>query len=140
MNLNGVAANLYYKTDGVSGGAAWVEADNVRDVTFSLNAAEADNTVRANGGWRSTKATLKDMEVSFEMRTDDADVDYLAFRNAWLNGTHIGLRVYDGADNGPEADFSIIDFNQSQELENVQMTEVRAKLTYVDTAPVWNES
>jgi len=140
MNLNGVDGQLYYQTDGVSGSNGWVEADNVKDVEVDLSAAEADNTVRANGGWRSTKATLKDMELTFQMRTDDADADFLAFRDAWLNGTHLGLRVYDGADNGPEADFTIIQFTQSQAIEDIQMTDVRAKITYVDTAPVWNEA
>lgn len=140
MNNNGVDGQLFYQTDGVSGSAGWVEVGNVKDVNASLTKAEADNTVRANGGWRSTKGTLKDMEVSFQMRTDDADADYLVFRDAWLTGTHLGLRVYDGDDNGLEADFEIIDFEQAQEIEGIQMTDVRAKLTYVDTAPVWNEA
>jgi len=139
-NLNGVDADMYYQTDGVAGAAGWVLVSNIKDVTMPLSKAEADNTVRGNGGWRSTKGTLKDMEVSFDMRTDDADVDFLAFRDAWLNNNHIGIRIYDGADNGPEADFEVIDFEMGQEIEGVQMTSVRLKLTYIATAPVWNEA
>jgi hypothetical protein len=56
-----------------------------------------------------------------------------------VNNTHIGLQVHDGPTNpgGLVADFDIIGFELSQELEEVQSVEVEAKVTYVDTAPDW---
>ena len=56
----GMEAKLFYKVGGQSGGGAWTELANVRDVTLTLEAGEADVTTRANQGWRATVATLKE--------------------------------------------------------------------------------
>ena len=55
----GMEAVLNYKTGGQDGAGSWVELANVRDVTLSLEAGEADVTTRANSGWRAVVATLK---------------------------------------------------------------------------------
>lgn len=139
----GIDGQLFYQTDGVSGIAGWVENGNIGDLAVNLSKEEVDDTVRANDGWKSTKGKLKDAEITFQMRADQDDPHYIAYRDAFLNDTHIGQRVYDGdaADgNGLEADFVITGFNHSQNKSEVQMVDVTMKVTYVDTAPVWNEA
>ena len=134
----GLDAKLNYKIGGVSGGGSWVELTNVKDVTLSLEKGEADITTRANNGWRATIGTLKEASVEFEMVWDTADAGFTAIKDAFFNGTAIGLQVLDGdAGSGLEADFSITNFSRSEPLEEALTVSVTAKVTYVDTAPVW---
>ena len=41
------------------------EITNVKDLTVSLEKAEADTSMRANNGWRATVGTLKDASIEF---------------------------------------------------------------------------
>jgi len=41
------------------------EITNVKDLTVSLEKAEADASTRANNGWRDTVGTLKDASLQF---------------------------------------------------------------------------
>jgi hypothetical protein len=41
------------------------EITNVKDLTVSLEKAEADASTRANNGWRATVGTLKDASIEF---------------------------------------------------------------------------
>lgn len=136
----GLEGQTFYQTDGVSGIAGWVEADSVKNVTLSLSKSEADNTTRANGGWKSTRGTLKDASIELELPHDPTDAHFAVFRDSYLNNTHIGLRVYDGDDNGLEADVEVTDMQKSEDIEDVQTFTFTAKITYVDTAPAWNEA
>jgi len=136
----GIDGQLYYKTDGVSGAAAWVENTNIKDLAASLPSEQVDDSTRASRPWKSTKAKVKDCEVTFQMLAEDTNAHYGVFRDAWLAGTHLGLRVYDGAANGIEADFVITEFGHSQKLSDAQLADVTMKITYVDTLPVWNEA
>jgi hypothetical protein len=69
----GMDAKLYY---GNAGSSATNEMTNVRDVTVTAEAGEADVTTRANSGWRATVATLKEASVEFEMVWDTADAGF----------------------------------------------------------------
>lgn len=71
----GMDAKLYY---GNAGSSATNEMTNVRDVTVSAEAGEADVTTRANSGWRATVATLKEASVEFEMVWDTEDTGFPA--------------------------------------------------------------
>ena len=60
----GMNAKLYY---GAAGASAATEMGNVKDVTLTLEAGEADVTTRANAGWRATAPTLRECTAEFEM-------------------------------------------------------------------------
>jgi TP901-1 family phage major tail protein len=134
-------AVLNYKTGGQDGGGSWVELANVRDVTLSLEAGEADVTTRANSGWRAVVATLKEASVEFEMVWDTADAGFGAVKDAYLNNAPIGMQILDGSSSGAgeglQADFMITSFSRSESLEEAITVSVTAKVTYSDTPPSW---
>lgn len=69
----GKDATLY---QGPAGTTPTTEMSNVRDVTLTLEAGEADVTTRANQGWRATAPTLRECSVEFEMVWDPADAGF----------------------------------------------------------------
>lgn len=137
----GMEAVLNYKTGGQDGAGSWVELANVRDVTLSLEAGEADVTTRANSGWRAVVATLKEANVEFEMVWDTADAGFGAVKDAYLNNAPIGMQILDGSSSGAgeglQADFMITSFSRSESLEEAITVSVTAKVTYSDTPPSW---
>lgn len=50
-----------------------VEITNVKDLTVSLEKAEADASTRANNGWHATVGTLKDASIEFTVLNQDGD-------------------------------------------------------------------
>lgn len=122
----GMDAKLYY---GNAGSSATNEMTNVRDVTVSAEAGEADVTTRANSGWRATVATLRECTIEFEMVWDPADAGFAAVKTAYLNSELIAVKALDQeAGTGVDADFSITSFSQSQPLEEAITVSVTAKL------------
>jgi len=71
----GMNAKLYY---GAAGSSASTEMGNVKDVTLTLEAGEADVTTRANLGWRATAPTLRECTAEFEMVWDPTDAGFTA--------------------------------------------------------------
>jgi hypothetical protein len=69
----GKDAKLYH---GAAGSTPSTEMSNVRDVTLTLEAGEADVTTRANSGWRATAPTLRECTCEFEMVWDPADAGF----------------------------------------------------------------
>lgn len=136
----GMEAKLYYKTGGQGGAGSWVELTNVKDVTLSLEAGEADVTTRGNNGWRATVATLKEATVEWEMVWDTTDTGFTAIKDAFLGNEMIGLQILDaetGTGEGLQADFMITNFSRNESLEEALTVSVSAKVTYSDTAPTW---
>ena len=137
----GVDGVLNVQSDGVSGSAGWVEADEVKDLAQKFTKNTIDNTTRANGGWRSKKGGLKEGDLTFNMPWLPANAIFVLLKNAWLNTTHLGFQVFDGSTNpsGLIADFNVIDFEVTQNLEGVQEVSVTLAITHVDTAPAWQD-
>ncbi len=137
----GVDGVLNMQTDGVSGSDGWNELENIKDLAQKFTKNTIDNTTRANGGWRSKKGGLKEGDLTFNMPWLPADAKFQAFKNAWLNTTHLGFQVFDGSVNpsGLIADFNVIDFELTQNLEGVQEVSVSLAITHVDTAPSWQD-
>lgn len=136
----GMEAKLYYKTGGQGGAGSWIELTNVKDVTLSLEAGEADVTTRGNNGWRATVATLKEATVEWEMVWDTTDTGFTAIKDAFLGNEMIGLQILDaetGTGEGLQADFMITNFSRNESLEEALTVSVSAKVTYSDTAPTW---
>ena len=102
--------------------AALAEMGNVRDVTLTLEAGEADITTRANSGWRATAPTLRECRAEFEMVWKPGDAGFDAVKNAFLTSATIELAILDqdkataGAQ-GPKGSFSITSFSRNEALE-----------------------
>jgi hypothetical protein len=101
----------------------------VRDVTVTLEAGEADETTRANDGWRATAPTLKECTVEFEMVWKTTDAGFTAVKAAFLANETIALLVLSEADGeGMDGDFSITNFTRNEALEEAITVSVTAKL------------
>ncbi len=147
--LLGLNAKLYRLTTGVR--AAWPGTGspanldvvgNVRDLTLNLEKNEADVTTRNNAGWRGTVGVLKDGSVEFQMLWQPADADFIAFRDAFLNGTDIPCAVLDGdkdlgSTQGLWADFQVLSFTRNEALEDAISTDVTIKPSTALLAPEW---
>ena len=122
----GMNAKLYY---GAAGATAATEMGNVRDVTLTLEAGEADITTRANQGWRATAPTLRECSVEFEMVWNPADAGFTAIKTAFLAAGTVALKVLDQAGGqGPDGDFAITSFTRNEALEEAVTVSVTAKL------------
>ena len=109
------------------------EMGNVKDVTLSLEAGEADITTRANSGWRATAPTLRECSCEFEMVWKPGDVGFEAIKTAFLTAGTVALAVLTGAYNeagaeGPVGNWSITNFSRNEALEEAVTVSVTAKL------------
>jgi TP901-1 family phage major tail protein len=117
--------------------ASLTEMGNVRDVTLTLEAGEADITTRANSGWRATAPTLRECTAEFEMVWKPGDAGFDAVKNAFLTNTTLELAILDqdkattGAQ-GPKGSFSITSFSRNEALEEAITVSVTAKLAEFD--------
>ena len=134
--LLGMNAKIY---QGTAGGelATLSEMANVKDVTLSLEAGEADVTTRANQGWRATAPTLRECTAEFEMLWKPGDAGFDAVKTAFLTSGTIRLAVLTGekaasGTEGPLGDFSITNFSRSEPLEEGVTVSVTAKLAVFD--------
>jgi len=113
------------------------ELSNVKDVTLSLEAGEADVTTRANSGWRATAPTLKSATAEFEMVWKTPDTALAAIRDAYLDSTELALcfltddKGTTGAE-GPRGNWSITNFSRNESLEEGITISVTAKLSSFD--------
>ncbi len=133
----GMDAKIYF---GEAGSTATEEMANVKDVTLSLEAGEADVTTRANGGWKATAATLKDASVEFEMIWDTEDPGFSAIQQAFFGNQPLALAILDGeSGSGLDADFVITKFDRNEPLEEAITVSITVKPTYSTRAPEWIE-
>ena len=129
----GMNAGLYQGPAGTTTPSTMSEVDNVRDVTLSMEAGEADITTRGNGGWRATAPTLRQCNVEFQMVWRPGDSVFEAIKTAFLTAGTVALAVLDqkssiaGAQ-GPLGDFSITAFSRNESLEEAIVADVTAKL------------
>ena len=129
----GMNAGLYQGDAEATDPAAMSEVDNVRDVTLSMEAGEADITTRGNNGWRATAPTLRECTVEFQMVWKPGDTVFEAIKTAFLRASPVALAMLDqkvgitGAQ-GPLGDFSITNFSRNEALEEAIVADVTAKL------------
>ena len=62
------------------------EITNVKDLTVSLEKAEADASTRANNDWRATVGTLKDASIEFTVLNKDGDSAFGMLQGLWSSG------------------------------------------------------
>src|SRR6056297_787653 len=122
--LLGMNAKIYQgvsNPDSIPDLTALTEMGNVKDVTLTLEAGEADITTRSNSGWRATAPTLRECTVEFEMVWKPGDAGFDAVKTAFLSADTIHLAVLTGASDtdgseGPKGDFSITNFTRNEAL------------------------
>jgi TP901-1 family phage major tail protein len=132
----GMNAKIYQGAAGAALGAL-AEMGNVRDVTLTLEAGEADITTRANSGWRATAPTLRECTAEFEMVWKPGDAGFDAVKNAFLTSGTLELAILDQAKatsgaQGPKGSFSITSFSRNEALEEAITVSVTAKLAQFD--------
>jgi hypothetical protein len=119
----------------------WVEIENVKDLSLGIEKSEAEASNRVSE-WQTVRGALKSGTVEFNMIYDPSDADWTAIKDAFLNNTAIDCAVMDGditvADNeGLRAEFEVLKWSHTQNLEEVLMTEVSLKPRRTDNAPEW---
>ena len=125
----GMKGKLFQGAGGTTGVPA-TELKNVKDVTVTLDAAEADVTTRANSGFRAVVSGLKECSIEWEMQYMPSDPGFKAIRQAWYSGDPIHLAALTSENGeGPVGDFSITGFSRSEPLEEAIKYSVTAKLT-----------
>jgi TP901-1 family phage major tail protein len=135
--LLGMNAKIYQGAAGAAL-ATLIEMSNVKDVTLSMEAGEADITTRANSGWRATAPTLRECTAEFEMLWKPGDAGFDAVKSAFLSAGTLRLAILTGnkstpGSEGPLGDFSITNFSRSEPLEEGVTVSVTAKLAVFDS-------
>jgi len=133
---------LYCCAAGIGGTPEWTEIGNVKDVKLNVSKAEADVSIRGGGGWKRTVGAMKDASIEFEMPWDTADAGFQAVKDAYFDGTLLGLAVMDGpiAGAGSEglwADCAILKFDRNEPLHDAVTVSVTAKPTHSENVPQW---
>lgn len=138
----GLSCELSYNT-GTYAVPVWVEIDLARDVTMSLEAAEADASTRSSGGWRETIQSLKDAGLEIEVANDSADTAFTAIKDAFINGTNLEVLILDGpvatvGSQGLRMTCAVSAFSRSEPLEELVTVSATLKPTPNDDAvPAW---
>jgi len=139
----GIDGKLYYCVAGIGDTPAWTELVNVKEVTLNLEKGEAEVTTRGNGGWRATgRGGLKDASIEFEYAWNPTDTGFAALKDAWVNGSAIGMAVMDGdvavvGSEGLWADCAVVSFSRSEPADGGMTVSVTVKPTDSDDAPQW---
>jgi hypothetical protein len=123
-----------YRNTGTNASPTWNEVPNVSDPALALESSEANVTTREGGGWELTKEAIKKASFEWKMIADSDDVDWVAFRDAWLNKTAVEMLILDGpvgtaGSQGLRAPMAVLKFSRGEENEGVAMTEVSVKPT-----------
>lgn len=113
-------------------GATLTEIGNIRDVTINGQTGEADIATRETEGWEATAATLRSMEVSFQMLAKAPDANLSAIRTAWITNAEIALVFLTGAEDesyndGPAANFTVTNFSRGEQLREGVLYDVTVK-------------
>ena len=130
----GMNAKLYYHaTEGTHLADMTAIVTSIANATLTLSAEEADTSTRGGAGWMTSVATLRSIELSFDMPLDSAEADIKALRLAYLtNGVGIAAAALSGAKTingawGIECDWDVYQFDRGEDLNDKQVITVRMK-------------
>ena len=104
------------------------EIKNCKDLTVSLEKAEADATTRDNNGWRATVGTLKDASIEFTVLNKDGDTAFTTIQGLFMSGNPCEVGISD-AGGTLALTCEVMQFNVNQNLEEVISAEVTLKPT-----------
>jgi hypothetical protein len=132
----GMNAKLYYHaTAGTALTAMTAIVTNVKDLTLSLEAGEADITTRANSGWKASAATLREASMEFEMLWLPEDAGFAALKTAFLTSVTLamcpltGVKTTGSKSEGLSGDWAITGFSRAESLTEGITVKVTAKLS-----------
>ena len=108
------------------------EIKNVKDLTVSLEKAEADASTRDNNGWRATVGTLKDASIEFTVLNKGGDTSFGMLQGLWSSGTPCDVGISD-AGGALTLTCEVMNFNVNQNLEEVVSADVTLKPTQSST-------
>ena len=108
------------------------EIKNCKDLTVSLEKAEADATTRDNNGWRATVGTLKDASIEFAVLNKDGDTAFATLQGLFMSGTPCDVGISD-AGGTLTLTCEVMTFNVNQNLEEVISADVTLKPTQSST-------
>ena len=97
--------------------------DDVGDVTMNTSSGLADVTSRANSGWRSQCATLRDLSVDITYKYKGVDTQLTALRTAYFTSALVDASILTakaGAYEGLVGRFAVTSFGLGQPLEEGQ--------------------
>lgn len=137
----GLDAKLYYNS-ATEGSPTWVEITPVRDLTLNMDAATADVTTRASGGWRMQVPTLKEVSLDFQMIWDPSDAGFAVIHDAYIANSTVELLILDGPEDtagseGMRGSFGITAVPRNEALEDALMCDVSAVLA-PNTTALWD--
>lgn len=129
-----------YRNTGTYGTPTWNEIPNVGDVEMTLEASEADISVRAGGGFEQVVAGLIKFEASWKSVYDPADEDQTALRTAFFARTPIEFAIMDQAvgtagSQGIRATCMVMKMTRIEALGEAMMVDVSIRPTYATNAP-----
>lgn len=104
------------------------EIKNCKDLTVSLEKAEADATTRDNNGWRATVGTLKDASIEFTVLNKDGDTAFATLQGLFMSGDPCDVEISD-AGGTLALTCEVMQFNVNQNLEEVISADVTLKPT-----------
>lgn len=118
----GLDCKAYLDASGV-GGSSWAEITDIESITLRLEHATAEVRNRSLT-WAGILLGLKSGTIDIECTYDQDDTQYEALRDAWVNGSDIGIAISDEAvatvgANSFQADCKIVSFEREEPLEDV---------------------
>jgi hypothetical protein len=104
------------------------EIKNCKDLTVSLEKAEADASTRDNNGWRATVGTLKDASIEFTVLNKSGDTAFAMLQGLFMSGAPCDVGITD-AGAALTLTCEVMQFNVNQNLEEVIAADVTLKPT-----------
>ena len=108
------------------------EIKNCKDLTVSLEKAEADASTRDNNGWRATVGTLKDASIEFTVLNKVGDTTFATIQSLFMSGDPCDVEISD-AGGTLLLTCEVMQFNVNQNLEEVIAADVTLKPTQSST-------
>jgi hypothetical protein len=113
------------------------EIKNCKDLTVSLEKAEADASTRDNNGWRATVGTLKDASIEFTVLNKVGDDTFSMIQDLFMSGDPCDVEISD-AGGTLLLTCEVMQFNVNQNLEEVIAADVTLKPTQSTTGSGMN--
>jgi len=128
----GLLAKLYR---GPVGATATTEMKNVRDLNAPDERGEGDISSRGSE-FELSVSTMRKLSIEWDINENEADADFVAIRDAYVNRAPIALKCISTAGGtGIDADFEITKFAKKEPLNGPITRDVAAKPTYVSRYP-----
>ena len=131
----GIEGVFYY---GTAGSQANMEADCVRDITFSGSGNMADIGRRASR-FVTEKPTRVGMSLEVTAVLEEGDAFVSAVKDAWLARTPLSVYAKSFATgDGPDFDAYVADFGRGEPLDGCETVTIRFSCTDEQRDPTWS--